>query len=81
MFDKCEICGRYADLERHHVFGGCRRQTSEKYGAVVFICPECHRNITDEKGPDIHAEWQEKLMRENGWSIGDFIQIFGRNYL
>ena len=67
--------------------GNKQRSLSEKYGAVLFLCPECH---TDGKA-SVHKnkvirlwtqeEMQKKLMQENSWTVQDFINIFGRNYL
>lgn len=88
MYGKCEICEKWANLHRHHVFmGNKQRSISEKYGAVMYLCPECH---TDGKAA-VHRnkavrlwtqeEMQKKLMQENSWTVQDFIKIFGRNYL
>ena len=81
--DSCYICGRPAH-HTHHVFGGVgRRKQSDIYGLTVRLCPECHANIhhrpTDYRW--LKAEFQQKAMKENGWSVEDFIKKFGRNYL
>ncbi|MEG1758617.1 MAG: hypothetical protein RR235_09205 [Oscillospiraceae bacterium] len=39
MFGVCELCGREAALERHHVWGGALRKKSDKLGAVAMLCP------------------------------------------
>lgn len=84
MSGTCEICGGYCDrLEKHHVFGGCRRQTSDKYGAVMYLCHGCHHDVTDENidTKRLKSMKQREIMAANGWSINDFIRVFGRNYL
>ena len=42
----CVFCNTpYA--ERHEVYGGANRQTSIIEGFQVDLCPECHREITE----------------------------------
>ena len=88
---ECAICGRNGNgdpLDRHHVFGGCNRKLSEKYGAVVYLChSRCH-----EYGPlavhrnrasqlKLQAREQERIMAEQGWDEDDFRAVFGKSYL
>ena len=80
----CDICMQYGDLDRHHVFGAGARKASEKYGAVVWICRECHNNIHHRHPAQylwLKKQWQDRLMAENGWDIDEFIKRFGRSYL
>lgn len=87
----CFLCGRNGaedPLDRHHIFGGPNRDNSEKYGLVVDLChsrchifgPDAaHRNI--ETRQMLKEYGQRKAMEENGWSVDDFVRVFGRNYL
>ncbi len=84
---KCWICGALYGLEKHHIFpGGCRK-LSEKWGLTVHLCHRHHNEPPD--GVHFNREEMEKLQRQGqraamkkyGWSIEDFINIFGRNYL
>ena len=87
----CFICGRNGtsdSLDLHHIFGGANRKKSEKYGLVVYLCHnECHIFGKHAAHNDkavmqlLHEYGQRKAMQENGWSIDDFIQEFGKNYL
>lgn len=87
----CWLCGRNGNgdpLERHHIFGGANRKLSEKYGLVVWLCGErCHRNGKKrvhrcrETADRIHRYGQHLAMEENGWTVEEFIEIFGRNYI
>ena len=87
MQGKCEICGKWANLERHHVYGGARRKTSEKFGAVAMLCHDCH----NEPPSGVHhnrfirlwlqEQTQKKLMLKYNWTIQDFVNRFGKNYL
>ena len=83
--DRCFICGRYGQMEHHHIFGGANRINSEKYGLVVPLCHNCHNEPPDgvhfnrERMDDLRAQGQRKFE-----SISDhdtFMKIFGRNYL
>ena len=87
MKGNCDLCGKYAYLERHHIFGGANRSLSEKYGLVVNLCHECHNEPPD--GVHFNAEnmlalrkWaQKQAMEHYGWDEAEFIRIFGRSYL
>lgn len=88
---KCFLCGRNGlgdRLERHHIFGGARRQLSEKYGLVVYLCGErCHRlgeysaHQNAEIADYLHKYGQKKAMSENNWTVEKFVEVFGKNYL
>lgn len=87
----CFICGMNTNLEPldcHHVFGAANRKKSEHYGLKVYIHhSKCH--IFGENSVHCNAEVDRALkatvqkiaMRKYGWSVEDFIEIFGRNYL
>jgi hypothetical protein len=69
------------------IFGGARRKLSDKYGLCVTLCADCHRESAHavhrsaETMQYLHEYGQRKAMIENGWSISDFMQVFGKNYL
>lgn len=87
----CFLYGRNGSqdpLDRHHCFKGSLRKKSEQYGLVVDLCHhECHifgenavhNNI--DKMREVQRWAQKKAMRENNWTVEDFIREFGRNYL
>lgn len=89
--DKCFICGRNGNadkLDRHHIFGAANRSKSEKYGLVVLLCHErCHiyGEYSVHRNADImqylHEYGQRKAMKEQGWDIEKFREIFGANYI
>lgn len=76
-------------LDVHHIFGGyANRQKSEKYGLVVPLhhstCHELGKNAVHNNAEimkKLRREAQLKAMEYYGWSIEEFIKIFGRNYL
>lgn len=83
---RCYLCGRYAQTEEHHIFGGPNRTLSEKYGLKVYLCLECHQfgkhavhkdqAVMDE----LHRQGQEAFENQIG-SREQFRKIFGRNWL
>ena len=89
--EHCFLCGMNASLEAldcHHVYGGSNRKKSEKYGLKVYI----HHNKCHIFGPDsvhknakvnnaVKSVVQKRAMEYYGWSVDDFIRIFGKSYL
>lgn len=88
---ECWLCGRNGNgdrLERHHIFGAANRKKSEKYGLVVYLCGNrCHRNGKDavhrnkETMRILHEYGQRKAMQEQGWTVDEFRQVFGKSYI
>jgi len=88
---RCFLCGRNgaADpLDHHHIFGGAYRKKSDRLGLVVLLChnrchifgPEAVHNNA-ETMQRIHEYGQRKAMKEQGWTVEQFIREFGRNYI
>ena len=87
---RCFICQRNrhaGGLERHHIFGGANRKLSEKYGLVVYLCHYCHNeppygvHHNKKTAEMLHRYGQKKAMKEQGWQLETFIEVFGKNYL
>lgn len=86
----CYLCGRSGSepLDCHHVFGGASRKKSEQYGLKVYLHHySCHIfgagavHANGEVNRKLKADIQRKAMRYYGWSIEEFIRMFGKNYL
>ena len=83
----CYLCGKAANLECHHVFGGANRKASDRYGLTVRLCHECHNepphgvhhNATNQK--KLQRRVQRVAMRHYKWSVEEFRLIFGKNFL
>lgn len=87
----CFICGMNRNLEpldEHHVFGGANRKKSEKYGLKIYIHHhKCH--IFGENSVHKNAEVdravkriaQKRAMEKYGWTVDEFREIFGKNYI
>ena len=88
---KCWLCGRNGTqdhLDVHHIFSGAYRSKSERFGLTVLLCHRrCHINgpSAAHRSPDtaqrLHEYGQRKAMREQNWTIDQFRQEFGRNYI
>lgn len=85
---ECYITGTPYNLHEHHIiYGNGLRKLSEKYGLTIWLRADWH-NMSDygvhfNKALDTELKQmaQKKAMEYYGWSIEDFIKIFGRNYL
>lgn len=85
---KCFICGKnggYWGLDKHHIFMGALRNKSEKYGLTVYLCHiECHLEGVHKNAKidrKLKQIAQRKAMKYYGWTVEEFIKIFGKNYL
>lgn len=86
--DRCFLCGRSDWIETHHIFNGtANRKKSEKYGLTVHLCHWCHNepphgvHYNQEADTRLKQIGQKAAMDEYGWTIDDFREIFGKNYL
>lgn len=87
----CVLCGRNGNgdpLEEHHIFNGPFRKKADQYGLTVYLCGiRCHRegpaaaHRCKETMDRLKRYGQRKAMRENGWTVEEFIAVFGKNYL
>ena len=83
---KCRFC-RSTNIERHHIFfGNKNRKKSEKWGAVISLCPYHHRgtqegvhhNRSVSSWLQAETEWR---FYDNGWTREEFFEEFGRHYI
>lgn len=89
--DRCYLCGMPENgdhLDCHHVFEGSRRKRSEEYGLKVRLhhC-RCHLygNNAVHNNENVNKQLKRKAqafaMGYYGWSLDDWIGIFGKSYL
>lgn len=83
---KCLICEN-THVVKHHIYGGGRRQISDREGAWVWLCPY-HHNMSDEAVHFNHEldqrlkmETQLAWMTKHHASREDFIRVFGKGYV
>ena len=87
----CFLCGKNANLEPldcHHIFGAANRKKSEKYGLKVYLHHhQCHIfgkdsvHKNNEANQALKAQAQQMAMEYYGWTVDEFRNIFGKNYL
>ena len=83
---ECLICKNTLNLHRHHIYGGSRRDASERCGAWCYLCAR-HHNWSDygvhyNRQLDIRLKTMcQRKLEENGMNRETFIETFGRNYL
>lgn len=87
----CFICGMNTNVEPldcHHVFNSFNKKNSEKYGLLVWLHHrKCHifgeNSVHGNAKVDkkLKAFAQKKAMEHYGWSIEQFRELFGKNYL
>lgn len=84
---KCFYCGSTYSLERHHIWGASNRNKSEEYGLTVWLCHNCHNEAPNgvhhnaNRRAFLQDYAQRKAMEHYGWSVDEFRNIFGKNYL
>lgn len=86
--DRCFLCGRTDWIERHHIFNGtANRKKSEKYGLTVHLCHFCHNeppngvHFNSNRDLRLKRLAQEQAMEYYGWTVDEFREVFGKNYL
>lgn len=77
----CYRCGKYGAVHWHHIFNASNKKRSEKYGAMIKLCVECHNLIHMHEMEKTKREAEKKLLEYYGWTVQEFIDIFGKNYL
>ena len=82
---ECFRCRTAEGLHEHHIFGGGRRELSEKYGLKVYLCGK-HHNLSNE-GVHFNPAFDRALKKlaqrvfEHVYGHDMFMKIFGKNYL
>lgn len=83
--DHCMLTGT-APVERHHIFGGCNKKRSEKYGFIAPLRPDLHPNGVfagkEARSVDILLKTKAQAYYEAHYGTREeFIQEFGKSYL
>ncbi len=82
---ECFITGDKNGLHKHHIFQGCRRQASDKWGCWVWLRWDWHNGASygvhndAELSLRLKKECQEKF--ESLYGHEKFMEVFGKNYL
>ena len=78
----CFLTGSRVDLDKHHIFHGCRRKAADKWGCWVWLNHHVHMNIHDSD-KETDRELQRTCQRKFEFLYGHekFMQVFGKSYL
>ena len=77
---KCEICGKECETETFFVFKN--HSLCAEFKAEIQVCQNCKRDICTKFGRTcIREETQKRIMKEQNWTIQNFVQVFGRNFM
>lgn len=76
----------YAPVERHHIFGGSRKEQSEKRGFIIPLRPDLHPNGAsagkDAKAIDTELkQMAQRYYEEHYGTREDFRKEFGKSHL
>lgn len=84
---RCFLCGKYIPTEEHHIFGGGLRKKSEYYGLKADLCHWCHNERPNGAHYNIAVAVylkriaQRSAMEHYGWTIEQFREKFGKNWM
>lgn len=80
--ETCYVCGKPRQ-QFHHIIGAAYRKKSEKYGLIIPICEQCHREVHDS--PDQRLNKRLKAIAEADfisiYSYESWMENFHKNYL
>lgn len=75
-------------MDKHHVYSGASRKQSEADGLCVMLCHhDCHifgPRAVHRNGvvaTRLKRQVQKIAMEQHGWSVDDFRERYGRNYI
>ena len=72
-------------IEEHHIFGGPHRKLSEHYGLKVHLCIYHHTSgseaVHNNRTWDLRMKQIGQKAFEERYSHGEWMQVFGRDYL
>lgn len=81
-FDVCYVCGKPRQ-QFHHIMNGAYRKKSEKYGLIIPICEQCHREVHDSPDQELNrklkADAESKFLMI--YSFDTWMSAFHKNYL
>lgn len=84
---RCFLCGKYIPTEEHHIFGGGLRKKSEYYGLKADLCHWCHNEPPNGAHYNIAVAVylkktaQRAAMEHYGWTVEQFREKFGKNWM
>ncbi len=82
---ECYITGSVSGLHCHHVFDGCRRKASDKWGCWIWLRADYH-NMSDhgvhfDTALDLRIKQETQNRFEQLYGRNKFMKVFGKSYL
>ena len=81
---ECYFCRTTQNLEKHHIFRGCRRQTADRLGLWVWLCHEHHTGASGVHNNTNLFRTLQKLAQvkfEQEHTRLEWMQEIGKNYI
>lgn len=82
---ECYITGSRINLHRHHIYGGSRRQASEKWGCWVYLRADYHnmskKGVHFDRRLDLSLKRECQVAFEALYGHEKFMRVFGKSYL
>lgn len=84
---RCYITGSTGNLQKHHIYFGRNRKTSEKHGFWVWLIGELHNQsdlgVHCKNGHELDLRLKQECQQkfEETHSRSEFMALIGRNYL
>lgn len=81
--NKCYICGKYTDLQTHHVLHGTSmRKKADEDGLTVKLCIRCHADLHDKGDSDRLLQQVGQYFWEQNYGTRDqFRSRYGKSFL
>ena len=81
-WEHCFVCGKPRQ-QIHHVIGAAYRKKSEKYGLIIPICEQCHREVHDSPDQKLNKELKKIAQADfmMNHTYADWMKYFDKNYM
>ena len=81
-WEHCFVCGRERQ-QVHHVIGGAYRKKSEKFGLIIPICNECHREVHDSPNQELNKKLKANAQADfqMDHTYAEWMKYFDKNYM
>lgn len=77
---ECFLCGRWTDLEVHHIFNGPWRKVADEDGLTCYLCRGCHRRVHEDAEERLRIKKVGQFIYEQDHTREEFMKRYGQNY-
>ena len=79
---KCELCGRWTNLETHHLMNGNGlRKRADEDGLVIKVCRDCHNKIHANSALRLELKRRAQHRYMSTHSLEEWMARYHKNYL